>query len=99
MYLGIKAVIVKSFARIHLANLINFGIIPLTFDNSDDYDKLNQGDSLKISGILGGLDAGELWVENLTDGKKYKLVAKFTERQMEILKAGGLLAYTREKNR
>ncbi|MDP8227948.1 MAG: hypothetical protein P9M15_00685, partial [Candidatus Electryoneaceae bacterium] len=74
-------------------------IIPLTFDNPDDYDKLDQGNSLRISGILEGLETGELWVENLKDGKRYKLVAKFTERQIEILKAGGLLAYTREKTR
>ncbi len=98
MFLGVKAVIVKSFARIHLANLINFGILPLNFANEADYDRINQGDQLRLSDLHEGLDKGEIWVENLADNGKYKLEAKFSPRQVEILKAGGLLAYTRTQS-
>lgn len=92
LYLGVRVVIAKSFARIHAANLINAGIMPLTFANADDYDLLAQGDALKLSDIFAGLDAGEIILHN---GKHdIKLVAEFTRRQKEILKAGGLLKYT-----
>ncbi len=92
LYLGVRVVIAKSFARIHAANLINAGIMPLTFANADDYDLLAQGDALKLSDIFAGLDAGEIILHN---GKhNIKLVAEFTRRQKEILKAGGLLKYT-----
>lgn len=92
LYLGVRVVIAKSFARIHAANLINAGIMPLTFANADDYDLLAQGDVLKLSDIFAGLDAGEIILYN---GKhKIKLMAEFTRRQKKILKAGGLLKYT-----
>lgn len=97
MFLGIKAVIVKSFARIHLANLINFGIIPLTFANEADYDKIKQGDNLQLSDIHAGLDSGKIVLTNLCDNCKYNLEARFTDRQADILKAGGLLAHTRKQ--
>ncbi len=95
MYLGVKAVIVKNFARIHYANLINFGIVPLELSDPADYDRLNQGDRLKVSGLLDGLERGEVELENLTSGVKFKLVARLTTRQVKILKAGGLLPFTR----
>ncbi len=97
LYLGIKAVITKSFARIHAANLINAGIMPLTFENPSDYDKISQGDSLTLSGVFAGLDAGKLTLHNDTTGEDIPLVGVFTERQKDILKAGDLLQYTKSK--
>ena len=95
MYLGVRAVITKSFARIHVANLINAGIMPLTFKNPDDYDKLNQGDKLTLSNVFEGMDKGEITLKNETTGESFELLVSFTERQKAILKAGGLLSYTK----
>lgn len=97
MYLGIRAVVTKSFARIHVANLINAGILPLTFENEADYDKFTQGDKLTISGILEGMDTGFVTMKNET-GEQVRLYCNLTQRQKEILLAGGLLEYTREAN-
>ncbi len=94
MYLGVRAVIAKSFARIHVANLINAGILPLTFENPDDYDALSQGDKLALKGIHAGMDSGRITLCDLTTGQSFALVCSFTERQKDMLKAGGLLAYT-----
>ena len=100
LYLGIKAVIAKSFARIHAANLVNAGIIPLTFQNPDDYDKIDQGDELVLNDVISSIKDGETIVlTNKTKGEEYTLSFKFSERQREILLAGGLLDYTREKNK
>jgi len=96
MYLGVRAVITKSFARIHVANLINAGIMPLTFKNPEDYDQLSQGDKLTLTNVFEGMDKGEITLKNDTTGKEYTLVAVFTERQKAILKAGGLLSYTKK---
>ena len=96
MYLGVRAVITKSFARIHIANLINAGIMPLTFKNTDDYDKLTQGDKLTLNNVFEGMEKGEIILKNETTGDEIELVASFTERQKEILKAGGLLSYTKK---
>ena len=96
LYLGVRAVIAKSFARIHAANLINAGIMPLTFKNAEDYDKLSQDDLLEISGVYAGMDSGEMTLINKNNGDAIALCADFTERQKAILKAGGLLAYTKE---
>mgnify|MGYP003537259443 CR=1 FL=1 len=95
MYLGVRAVITKSFARIHVANLINAGIMPLTFKNPEDYDKLNQGDKLTLSNVFEGMDKGEITLKNETTGESFELCVSFTERQKSILKAGGLLSYTK----
>ena len=95
MYLGVRAVITKSFARIHIANLINSGIMPLTFKNADDYDKLNQGDKLTLSNVFSGMDKGEIILKNETTGEEFVLCSNFTERQKAILKAGSLLEYTK----
>ena len=97
MYLGIRAVVTKSFARIHVANLINAGILPLTFENEADYDKFTQGDKLTISGILEGMDTGFVTMKNERD-EQVRLHCSLTQRQKEILLAGGLLEYTREAN-
>ena len=96
MYLGVRAVITKSFARIHVANLINAGIMPLTFKNPEDYDKLNKGDILTLSNVFEGMDKGEITLTNETTGESFALSCSFTERQKEILKAGGLLSFTKK---
>ena len=93
LYLGIRAVIAKSFARIHIANLINVGILPLTLKNKDDYSEINQGDRLVLKGVMSGLDSGEFILIDETTAKEYNLIGEFTERQKEILLAGGLLKY------
>ena len=97
MYLGIRAVVTKSFARIHVANLINAGILPLTFRNEADYDLFAQGGKLTISGILEGMNSGTV---TMTDdaGHTAQLNCILTERQKAILLAGGLLAYTKENS-
>ena len=93
LYLGVRAVITKSFARIHVANLINAGIMPLTFKSPEDYDKLSQGDELVIENIYAGMDSGEMILQDKTSGEAFTLVCSFTDRQKAILKAGGLLKY------
>ena len=93
LYLGVKAVVTKSFARIHAANLINAGIMPLTFANPEDYEKINQEDEIRITGVFAGMESGEMTLKDLTNGEKIKLVCSFTDRQRAILKNGGLLKY------
>ena len=95
MYLGIRCVIAKSFARIHVANLINAGILPVTFANPEDYDRLEQGAKLTISNIVKGMEEGKLTVTDET-GFTFQVVCNLTDRQRAILLAGGLLNYTRE---
>ncbi|MBR6512167.1 MAG: aconitate hydratase, partial [Clostridia bacterium] len=95
LYLGIKAVITKSFARIHAANLINAGIMPLTFKNPADYDRIDQGDDLVLKDVFSSLDSGEFRLVDLTKNIEIPLVGVFTDRQKDILKAGDLLQYTK----
>ncbi len=98
MYLGVKAVIVKSFARIHRANLVNFGILPLTFANPADYDSIDRDDDLRIVDIKEGLKSSPtLVVENTTKGTKFEVRHDLTARQMEIVFAGGMLNYTKKQ--
>ena len=92
LYLGVRAVIAKSFARIHAANLINAGILPLTFQNPEDYDKLTQGEDLTLTGVFAGLESGTVTLK--AGDKEIPLTGSFTPRQIAILKAGGLLNYT-----
>ncbi len=96
LYLGIRVVIAKSFARIHAANLINAGIMPLTFKNSEDYDSFDQDDVLTLSNIFEGMDKGVITLKNTSKNKTVELECSFTDRQKAILKAGGLLQYTKE---
>ena len=96
MYLGIRCVIAKSFARIHVANLINAGILPLTFENPADYDSLNQDTVLEFADIFSGMDTGRITITDKTTGSSFNAVCNFTDRQKAILKAGGLLNYTKE---
>ena len=95
MYLGVRCVIAKSFARIHVANLINAGILPVTFANAEDYDKLNQDAKLTITNIVKGMEEGKLTVTD-ENGFAFDVVCNLTERQRAILLAGGLLNYTKE---
>ena len=96
MYLGIRGVIAKSFARIHIANLINSGILPMVFENPEDYDKLSQDADLTITGIVSGMAEGKLTVTDRTTGNQFNVLCSLTERQRAILLAGGLLNYTKE---
>jgi len=92
MYLGVRAVIAKSFERIHAANLINFGILPLIFGNERDYDKIEQGDELKIAGIRELITAGsDLPVENISKGYYFPVACQLSARQKRIILAGGAL--------
>ncbi len=100
LYLGVKAVITKSFARIHKANLVNASILPLNFVNADDYDKISVGDELHLPEIKAELKAGkEITLKNITKNEEYKLICDVSERQVDILCAGGLLDYTKEENK
>lgn len=98
LFLGIKAVLVKSFARIHKANLINFGILPLTFANLADFEKVNENDVLNTDDIHQIVQDGKGILINTTTGDEIPVVLDVTERQKEILLAGGLLNYTKIKN-
>ena len=96
LYLGVKAVITKSFARIHMANLINAGIVPMTFANEADYDRIAQGDEILIADIGNQLKAGDaIKVTNKTKGFDFVANVSLSERQKEMLYAGGLLNYTK----
>jgi aconitate hydratase len=90
-YLGIKAVLVKSFARIHLQNLVNFGIVPLIFENEEDYEAITLGDQLQIENLRESVKTGEITVRNLTRGSVLMARHSLTGRQRDILMAGGLL--------
>mgnify|MGYP004465312919 CR=1 FL=1 len=99
LYLGVKAVITKSFARIHMANLINAGILPLTFKNEADYDTISQGDELVIENVRDQIQNGnEITVLNKTTGKGFTALLTVSDRQKDMLYAGGLLNYTKEKS-
>ena len=99
LYLGIKAVLVKSFARIHRANLINAGILPLTFVNEADYEKIGQGDEIEIANVRADIEAGktQLNVVNKSTGAEIPVLCELTGRTKDIILAGGLLDYTREQ--
>ena len=99
LYLGIKAVLVKSFARIHRANLINAGILPLTFVNEADYDKINQGDEIVLADVRADVEAdmSHLTIVNKTTGVEIPVLCELTGRTKDIILAGGLLDYTREQ--
>jgi aconitate hydratase len=95
-YLGVKAVIVKSFARIHLANLINFGIVPLTFVNKEDYNKIDKGDKIELD--LTNLDSGRANLKNLTKSQEIELTHSLSKVDLEELKAGGKLTLIKQRH-
>ncbi|MER0284081.1 aconitate hydratase [Clostridioides difficile] len=98
LYLGVKGVIVKSFARIHKANLINSGIIPMEFCDEKDYENLSLLDNLEIPNILDNLDSGILEVKNTTKGTSFKVKAELSAKEVDVLKAGGKLNYTKNQS-
>ncbi|HQG14194.1 MAG TPA: aconitate hydratase, partial [bacterium] len=95
MYLGVKAVVAKSFERIHAANLVNFGILPLTFADPADYDKISKGDELTIDSVASALSGGKVALRNKKTGDVVNCNAALSERQRMIVLAGGLLNYTK----
>lgn len=95
LYLGVKAVIAKSFARIHKANLINNGIIPMEFKNEEDYNSISLIDNLEIKHIKEALQSGEVIVSNLTKKEDYIVKIDLTEKEKEVIKAGGRLNYVK----
>ena len=95
LYLGVKAVIAKSFARIHKANLINNGIIPMEFKNEEDYNNISLIDNLEIKHIKEALQSGEVIVSNLTKKEDYIVKIDLTEKEKEVIKAGGRLNYVK----
>jgi aconitate hydratase len=99
--LGVRAVIAKSFARIHEANLVNFGIAPFTFESSQDYEEIHQGDMLQFTNVRADLEADEkiLTFHNTTAQKKFQIRCDLSNRSRQILIAGGLLNHTRLKTR
>ena len=98
LYLGIKAVVAKSFARIHVANLINFGIVPMTLANPDDYEKFAEGDTLEIKDFAAAVaNATEATLVNKSTGASAKLCLNLSARQREMLLAGGCLNYTKNQ--
>ena len=101
LYLGVKAVITKSFARIHVANLVNAGILPFTFMNEEDYDKIDQMDELALPGIKDCIEnKKQIVLKNITKGEEYELDSShLSDRQRAMLACGGLLDYTREMNK
>ncbi|MBQ3550306.1 MAG: aconitate hydratase [Clostridia bacterium] len=101
LYLGIKAVVSKSFARIHAANLINAGILPLTFKNAEDYDKITQFDDLELPNIRASIANGaeSVVLKNKTTGETYDVVPMLSGRSRDIILAGGLLGYTKESSK
>ena len=100
LYLGIKGVVAKSFARIHIANLINFGIVPMTLANEADYDKLSEGDDLYIESFREAIASRDrATLVNRKNGERVELILNFTKRQREILLAGGTLNYTKASSK
>jgi aconitate hydratase len=96
MYLGVRAVVAASFARIHRANLVNFGILPLTFVVPDNYEQIDQDDRLELASARAGLMTDAvLRIQNLSKGDEIAVRHDLTARQIEIVLAGGLLNYTK----
>jgi aconitate hydratase len=98
MYMGVKAVIAKSMERIHEANLLNFGILPLKFKNEEDYDDIDQGDDLQIDNIITAIKEGKpILVKNNTKNSSYETTYNLSDRQKKLLLAGGTLAYMKNQ--
>jgi aconitate hydratase len=100
MYIGIKAILTKSYARIHRSNLINFGVLPLTFKDPDEFSKIAQGDHLRISHLRNALERDDLIkIENVTQKRMFEVSHGLSSREREILLAGGLLNFTRNRTK
>ena len=99
LYLGVRAVVAKSFARIHRQNLINNGIVPLVFKNEADYDTIDLLDELEVVNVKGQISGSSLVLVNKTKGLEYDMEIDLTERQQNMLEAGGLLNLMKESNK
>ena len=97
MYMGVEGVIAKSFARIHKANLVNFGMLPLTFVDESDYDRIEPGDEIVAEDVHEGIEKGRIPMRNVTRGFDFTAAIDLTDREKTLLKAGGVLPWTREK--
>jgi aconitate hydratase len=96
MYLGVKAILTKSYARIHRSNLINFGILPLIFEDPDEFHRIEQGDRIRMAHLRSKLEeGGPLKIENITRGRIFEVLHGLNSREREVLLAGGLLNHTR----
>ena len=89
LYLGVRFVIAKSFARIHRSNLINSGILPLVFENPNDYEEFSLGDEVELIDIMQALDTGNMTVKNATKGVECTALAEYSDYEKMLLKAGG----------
>ncbi|MDO5516951.1 MAG: aconitate hydratase [Clostridium sp.] len=98
LYLGVKAVVAKSFARIHKANLINNGIIPVEFNKLEDYDGISLLDELKMDKIKEALVKGSVKIKNLTKGTEFEAKIDLTDKEIEVIKSGGRLNYVKANN-
>ena len=99
MYLGIQAVVAKSFARIHRSNLINFGILPLLFKSAADHDRIEKGDRIAIRDLIGSLNGSQTFTaENLTKGYTFEVTSNLNEREKSVVIKGGLLPFTRQRS-
>ena len=97
LYLGIKAVLAKSFARIHKGNLVNNGIVPLTFVNENDYEDIGEMDEIIIEDLLSQIENKTITVTNKSKNKEYKMNLEISPRQRELLKSGGLLNHMKSR--
>ena len=97
MYLGVRAVIAKSIARIHKGNLINHGIIPMIFENPADYDKIEQGDELEINGLLEQMQKKEVEIRDNTKGVTFKAHLELSDSELEVISCGGQLRYLKKQ--
>ena len=97
MYLGVRAVIAKSIARIHKGNLLNHGIIPMVFDDPADYDKLEMGDELEINDLLNQMQTKVVEVRDNTKGITFKARLELSENELEVISCGGQLRYLKKQ--
>ncbi|MCD1146699.1 aconitate hydratase [Peptoniphilus sp. KCTC 25270] len=97
LYLGVKAVVAKSFARIHRSNLINAGILPLVFENPEDYDRIQEGDLLELKNLSSAISMDTLEIIDATQDFTFNVKGNFTEREIDVLKAGGFLNYAKNR--
>lgn len=97
MFLGVKAVIVKSMARIHKNNLINHGVIPMLFENPEDYDTISLGDEIEINNLTDGMKARRVVIQNKTNNTEFTIVLDLSDIEVDILLKGGQLAYIKSQ--
>jgi aconitate hydratase len=95
MHLGVRVVLAKTYARMHHTNLVNFGILPLVFADEADYDRINTGDVLELPDVRDALPGGEVTVRNTTQGYEFTARHNLSERQIEVLREGGLLNHVK----